>query len=282
MSRRQYFSTIEIPPIDQEEPAINSNISPNPISIQYPLAPTIPFEWPTRVIEYLDAIPQFELRPRKYQPFFFLPGYNHAIGRDQFEVYATRFDNPADVDPDTPKILPNFENLFKKGKELMYPDIEEDYIAPKWSQHSSFPTQKDSICAFGILHYGLFSQGPPGNVHGGAIATYIDTFAYEAFLVSGRKGVTASLNINYKAPTPINSLVFAIASVELAGPRKAFCRVSLFNEDFSVLYVESTIVFVTPTGWVGLEGDLKYGIQDQTKFDNSKPSSPTSPNSVSP
>lgn len=51
-----------------------------------------------------------------------------------------------------------------------------------------------------MCHFGPFAAGPPGYTHGGLIATTADVLMYRLLEASGRKGVTAALNIQYKKP----------------------------------------------------------------------------------
>lgn len=64
----------------------------------------------------------------------------------------------------------------------------------------------------GVFHEGY--QGPPNLVHGGWIASLFDDALGRTQRDLGRYGVTGSLSVTYKRPTPINTEVEVRAHIE--------------------------------------------------------------------
>lgn len=61
----------------------------------------------------------------------------------------------------------------------------------------------------GRVRYGYAYEGPPGCVHGGVLAAAFDEILGFAQSLSGRPGMTGTLTVHYRKPTPLNTdLVF--------------------------------------------------------------------------
>ncbi|KAI0628455.1 Thioesterase/thiol ester dehydrase-isomerase [Trametes polyzona] len=98
-----------------------------------------------------------------------------------------------------------------------------------------------------FIHVGRALCGHEGVVHGGLLATLLDeSLARVALLNLPEKvGVTANLNINYKAPTRAHQFIVIKVKLDEAQGRKA--RVSGTIEDMSGnVLVEASALFVQP------------------------------------
>ncbi|XP_057689426.1 acyl-coenzyme A thioesterase THEM4-like isoform X1 [Corythoichthys intestinalis] len=102
--------------------------------------------------------------------------------------------------------------------------------------------EQRSVCIFQAGH---LLEGPPGHVHGGAIATMIDsvTGAHAAFL-SGAV-MTANLTINYRSPIPLGSTVLIESSLDNKEGRKTFISCKVTSTDGSKLHTEATALFLS-------------------------------------
>jgi acyl-coenzyme A thioesterase PaaI-like protein len=95
----------------------------------------------------------------------------------------------------------------------------------------------EARATFGIAH-----EGAPGCVHGGIVAAVFDEVLSFTQPAKGQPGVTASLTIRYKAPTPLNTeLLFEADLVKTEG-RKIFaqgrCRAGdLITSEAEALYI---------------------------------------------
>jgi acyl-coenzyme A thioesterase PaaI-like protein len=66
--------------------------------------------------------------------------------------------------------------------------------------------------------FGPAYEGPPGCVHGGYVAAAFDEVLGLAQMIGGRPGMTGTLEVRYRAPTPLGvELNFAAQTVERRG-----------------------------------------------------------------
>lgn len=81
----------------------------------------------------------------------------------------------------------------------------------------------------GRVRYGYAYEGPPGCVHGGVIAAAFDEVLGFAQSLSGKPGMTGTLTIRYRKPTPLETDLVFEGWVEKVEGRKIFtvgrCRV---------------------------------------------------------
>lgn len=94
------------------------------------------------------------------------------------------------------------------------------------------------------MQAGHLLEGPPGHVHGGAIATMIDTVTGCLASLSGAV-MTANLNINYRSPIPLGSTVVMESSLDKQEGRKAFISCKVTSPDGTKLHTEATALFVS-------------------------------------
>lgn len=97
----------------------------------------------------------------------------------------------------------------------------------------------------GIFQAGHLLEGPPGHVHGGAIATMIDTVVgAHANILSGPV-VTANLNVNYRRLIPLGSTLVIESSLDKKEAKKVFITCKVTSSDGSKLHTDSTALFVS-------------------------------------
>jgi hypothetical protein len=76
----------------------------------------------------------------------------------------------------------------------------------------------------GVLHghayYGYAYEGPPGHLHGGAVAGAFDEMVGIGQAASGQAGFTASLTIKMRKPTPLHTRIDYEAGVTKVDGRK--------------------------------------------------------------
>lgn len=95
----------------------------------------------------------------------------------------------------------------------------------------------------------LSKEGPPGHVHGGALATMLDEVMGAAAWASGYKVLAANLNINFKLPVPLSVPLVVRGWVDRQEGRKVFALSELLLPDGKVatsgsgLFIESPEIF---------------------------------------
>lgn len=88
-------------------------------------------------------------------------------------------------------------------------------------------------------------QGSPGLAHGGVLATAMDEALGYLNWVVGTPAVTARLEVDYRAPAPVGTVLFLEAEIIGARGRKIYCRASgrIGNADGPVA-IEARALFV--------------------------------------
>ncbi|XP_012667212.1 acyl-coenzyme A thioesterase THEM4 isoform X1 [Otolemur garnettii] len=101
--------------------------------------------------------------------------------------------------------------------------------------------EKRMVCLF---QGGPYLEGAPGFLHGGAIATMIDATLGMTAIMAGGIVMTANLNINFKRPIPLCSVVVINSQLDKVEERKFFVSCSVQSVDEKTLYSEATSLFI--------------------------------------
>ncbi|XP_073341715.1 acyl-coenzyme A thioesterase THEM4 isoform X2 [Pagrus major] len=102
--------------------------------------------------------------------------------------------------------------------------------------------EKKCVCIFQAGH---LLEGPPGHVHGGAIATMIDTVTGTHATILSGPVMTANLNISYRSPIPLGSTVLLESTLDKKEGRKTFIICKVTSTDGSKVHTETTALFVS-------------------------------------
>lgn len=103
--------------------------------------------------------------------------------------------------------------------------------------------RKDDRSAHARVVFGSAYEGPPGSVHGGFVAAAFDEVLGYVQSLSGQPGMTGTLTVRYRRPTPLHTpLLFEAELVRVEG-RKIFTRARLEAED--VLCAEAEAIFIS-------------------------------------
>lgn len=94
------------------------------------------------------------------------------------------------------------------------------------------------------VHLGAAYEGPPGLVHGGVSALMLDQLLGEAAGAGGKPGMTATLTVSYRRPTPLGDL-HAEAWIERVEDHKTWAAGRIRDADGEVT-VEAEGLFVLP------------------------------------
>lgn len=95
----------------------------------------------------------------------------------------------------------------------------------------------------GTVTFGHAYEGPPGHVHGGLIAAAFDDLLGAAQAMSGSPGMTGSLTINYRAPTPLHTEMRFEGTLDKVDGRKVYTSGRMYNGE--QLCAEATGLFIS-------------------------------------
>jgi len=101
----------------------------------------------------------------------------------------------------------------------------------------------DGRTVHGSAVFGSAYEGPPGCVHGGFIAAAFDEVLGFANSLSGTPGMTGTLTIRYRRPTPLHTALRFEGRYEKSEGRKIFTTGQLFAGD--ALCAESDGLFIS-------------------------------------
>ena len=97
----------------------------------------------------------------------------------------------------------------------------------------------------GAARFGSAYEGPPGCVHGGYIAAAFDEVLGMAQSLGGRPGMTGTLTVRYRRPTPLHTDLRFDAALDRTEGRKIFTSGRLYNAATDELTAEAEAIFVS-------------------------------------
>ena len=103
--------------------------------------------------------------------------------------------------------------------------------------------RKDDTHAHATGIFGSAYEGPPGSVHGGFVAAAFDEVLGYVQSLSGQPGMTGTLTVRYRKPTPLHTPLLFEAEFERVEGRKIFTRAVLKAE--GLLCAEAEAIFVS-------------------------------------
>jgi acyl-coenzyme A thioesterase PaaI-like protein len=95
----------------------------------------------------------------------------------------------------------------------------------------------------GKVTFGWAYQGPPGHLHGGFIAAMFDEALGMAQSMSGNPGMTGTLTVRYRKPTPLYTPLDVEARFLRVEGRKIFTEAKLFAR--GELTAEAEAIFIS-------------------------------------
>ncbi|MFN8617647.1 MAG: PaaI family thioesterase [Dehalococcoidia bacterium] len=104
-----------------------------------------------------------------------------------------------------------------------------------------FAVEGDQVVGRG--RFGLQYEGPPNSVHGGFVAAALDELLGMAQSLSGKAGMTGTLTVRYRKPTPLHTDLRLTARVEKVEGRKIFTSGELRAGD--MLCAEAEGIFIS-------------------------------------
>jgi acyl-coenzyme A thioesterase PaaI-like protein len=95
----------------------------------------------------------------------------------------------------------------------------------------------------GRVNFGWAYQGPPGHLHGGFIAALFDETLGLTQSLTGRPGMTGTLTVRYRKPTPLGVELRIEGTVQRVDGRKIFTEARLYAGD--TLTAEAEGIFIS-------------------------------------
>ena len=105
----------------------------------------------------------------------------------------------------------------------------------------SFRAEDGKVVGTGC--FGMQYEGPPGHVHGGFVAAALDELLGMAQTLSGKSGMTGTLTVRYRRPTPLYKQLTFTAWVDRIEGRKIFTSGTI--HDGETLCAEAEGVFIS-------------------------------------
>nr|XP_057940112.1 acyl-coenzyme A thioesterase THEM4 [Doryrhamphus excisus] len=176
-----------------------------------------------RLYDYYNSQCEVETESGEKQrgPWRRLPSYNRTLKYAKGGAYLS-------------KLIQSKNRLFTRSIKTAGAAFEYVVFLNKEEQRA--------VC---IFQAGYLLEGPPGHVHGGAIATMIDSVTgTHAAYISGPL-MTANLNIDYRSPIPLGSTVLIESTLDKREGRKTFISCKVTSTDGSKLHTEAKVLFLS-------------------------------------
>ena len=116
----------------------------------------------------------------------------------------------------------------------------------------TFGVEGDRVVGSGT--FGLQYEGPPGHVHGGFVAAAFDEVLGMAQSLTGRPGMTGTLTVKYRKPTPLHQDLRFVGWVDRVEGRKIFASSTLHHGETLCAEAEGIFVSVDFEAFARMQG----------------------------
>jgi acyl-coenzyme A thioesterase PaaI-like protein len=116
----------------------------------------------------------------------------------------------------------------------------------------------DEVVATAI--FGLAYEGPPGHVHGGYVAAAFDEVLGYVQSMTGNPGMTGTLTVRYRRPTPLHEELTFSGRVERTEGRKIFTTATLHAGEVLCALAEGIFISVGSERFQAMAA--QYGLRD--------------------
>jgi acyl-coenzyme A thioesterase PaaI-like protein len=113
----------------------------------------------------------------------------------------------------------------------------------------------------GTATYGRAYEGPPGHVHGGIVAAAFDEVLGMAQSLTGAPGMTGTLTVRYRRPTPLYRELTFRGQVDRVEGRKIFTSATLHVEGEFLAEAEGIFISVGVERFEALAEQREQGKQ---------------------
>jgi len=107
--------------------------------------------------------------------------------------------------------------------------------------------------ARGRVRFGSAYEGPPGSVHGGYVAAAFDEVLGFVQSLGGRPGMTGTLTVRYRSPTPLHTELHFDVELTHSEGRKIFTTGRLTADGTLCAEAEGIFVSFDPSGFSAME-----------------------------
>jgi acyl-coenzyme A thioesterase PaaI-like protein len=113
----------------------------------------------------------------------------------------------------------------------------------------------DGDAVRGSVRFGDAYEGPPGKVHGGFVAAAFDEALGMVQSMTGNPGMTGTLTVRYRQPTPLHVELAFLARVERVDGRKIHTTATLHAGELLCAEAEGIFISVSPERFKGSSSD---------------------------
>ncbi len=103
---------------------------------------------------------------------------------------------------------------------------------------------QENKIAYGEVTMGWPYEGPPSSVHGGFVAAIFDDFLGMAQKMTGQPGVTGTLTIKYRSPTPLNKKLRLVGKIQKVEGRKNYLEGEMWDGDTLTATAEGLFIYI--------------------------------------
>jgi len=127
--------------------------------------------------------------------------------------------------------------LAHRSPKFVSADQEKDRILIRFFRVKMDGSLRGKVC------FGPLCEGPPGAAHGGSVAAVLDEAMGQSSWIAGYPVVAAKIEVNFRKPVPLQTLLWLEASVSKVEGRKVFITGRLLTPDGEIL-ADSNGIFV--------------------------------------
>jgi acyl-coenzyme A thioesterase PaaI-like protein len=124
-----------------------------------------------------------------------------------------------------------------------FPSPEDAFLADGDRVRLAYFRKPDASTLYAKAWFGKKTMGPPGHVHGGAMAATLDEAMGAAAWMNNHPCVAATITISFLAMLPIESETTVAARIEKVEGRKIYLRASLTDRAGTAV-AEGTGLFI--------------------------------------
>ncbi|HXC53019.1 MAG TPA: PaaI family thioesterase [Candidatus Limnocylindrales bacterium] len=110
---------------------------------------------------------------------------------------------------------------------------------------------------YGEVCFGSAYEGPPGHVHGGFVAAAFDELLGFTQSLTGNPGMTASLTVRYRRPTPLHVTLRFDAGVDRVDGRKIYASGRVLSGETVTAEADALFVSVDPERFQALIDEVR-------------------------